>query len=176
MSIPRRTAPPFFSAPPRLGGLPSRLGGVCILILIFFLTGCQLPTEDLSQRQQIPGTTVRDSINAAVFADEVRLLDNRYLGYSSIEIAECLEAGIWIADQEYIPEFNDCDNYAIRTMGWVTGILPGIPFGLGLRETETCHAENLFVDEFLNVWIVDLRRRGSELIPASGAFYFLVMI
>ena len=162
------------TSPGREDHLPSRLGGVFFLCII--LAGCVLPTEDISDRQQIPGVQIRDALNISLYSEEIKILDNTYIAYSRFELVECLEAGMWIAGLEYRAEFHDCEEFAMATMSWVRGTLHGIPFGFGLRETKSCHAENLFIDEQLNVWVVDIKRHGSELICASGAFYFLVLI
>lgn len=177
----RRTAPgPINWTSLRRGTyFPSRyLGGVLILSLI--LASCTLPTEDVSDRQVFTSQQIKQAIIQSVYiADSktgLRLFDNRYLAYTESELLDCLDAGGWIRNIPYCPEYHDCEEYAFETMSWVKLQLHGIPFGFGLRETQTCHAENLFIDEQLNVWIVDLRRHGCELIPAAGAFYFLVMI
>jgi len=117
-------------------------------------------------------------IQSVYIADKagLKLLDNRYRAYTESELLDCLDAVSWIRDIPYCSDWHDCEEYMFDTVAWVRGNLHGIPFGFGLRETATTHAENLFIDEQLNVWIVDLRRHGSELIPASGAFYFLVLI
>jgi hypothetical protein len=157
--------------------LPCRLGGVLILALI--IAGCTLPTEDVSDRAVFTSRQIEQAINQSVYiADKagLKLLDNRYRAYTESELLDCLDGVTWIASLPYIPEDHDCEEYMFDTVAWVRGSLHGIPFGFGLRETETCHAENLFIDEQLNVWIVDLRRHGSELIPAAGAFFFLVLI
>lgn len=135
-----------------------------------------MPTEDVSNREQLPGVAVRDAVWRAVYCKDFCLLNSRYIAYTRSELVACLERGKWIADIEYKPEYFDCEEFALITRSWVRAQLPGIPFGLGIRETATTHAENVFVDQALNVWIVDIKRHGSELIPASGAFYFLVLI
>lgn len=154
--------------------LPSRLGGVFILALI--LAGCMLPTEDVSGREQIPAASVRNAIDRAAYCVEIRMLNTRYIAYTQSELINCLDAGRWIAELEYEPEFYDCEEFALLTRSWVRALLPGIPFGLGIRETGTTHAENIFIDAQLKVWVVDIKRHGSQLRPASGAFYFFVMI
>ena len=154
-----------------------RLGGVFFLCL---LIGCTIPTEDVSDRQVFTSQQIKQAISQSVYiADSktgLRLFDNRYRVYTASELVECLESAKWVANLPYIPEDHDCEEFLFYTVAWVRGSLHGIPFGFGLRETATTHAENLFVDEQLNVWVVDLRRHGCELIPAAGAFYFLVMI
>ena len=158
--------------------LPCRLWGVFFLLTL--ILGCTIPTEDISSRQVFTSQQIKQAITETVILPkperDLRLFDNRYVAYTQLELIDCLEAGSWIANLKYRQETHDCEEYAFYTISWVRGNLQGIPFGLGLRETETTHAENLFIDEQLNVWIVDIRRHGSELVSASGAFYFLVLI
>jgi hypothetical protein len=156
--------------------LPCRLGGVLILCLILF--GCVLPTvEDLSGREKINSSEIKNAINSAFYCHELRLLDFRYVAYTQEELLECLNTGKWIASLPYIPEHHDCEEFLFESMAWIRGQLYGIPFGLGFRDTPTStHAENIFVDNNLTVWVVDIKRHGCRLIPASNAFYFLVMI
>lgn len=163
------------TSPGRDYSSPFRLGGVFIFGLLLVLTSCVLPSEDISHRQQISGTAIRAAIQDAIFCEDVRLLNNRYIAYAQFEVIECLDSGAWIAEMEYIPELYDCEKFALNTMAWVGAHLRGVPFGFAIRETETAHAENIFVDEALNVWVVDIKRHGSKLI-AAHAFYFLVMI
>ena len=157
--------------------LPSRLGGVFFLCI---LIGCTIPTEDVSDRQVFTSQQIKQAITQTILLPkpdrDLRLLDNRYRAYTQFELLACLDSVNWIAKLPYISEDHDCEEYIFDTVAWVRGSLHGIPFGFGLRETATCHAENLFIDEKLNVWVVDLRRHGCELIPAAGAFYFLVLI
>lgn len=160
--------------PPGRKAPPLRLGGIFILTLI--LAACVTPTEDLSERQQIKSSEIKAAINSAFVCCEIYMLDYRYRAYTQDELITCLDTASWIADLPYIPDDHDCEEFIFDAVAWVRGSLYGIPFGIGFRETQTTHAENLFVDESLNVWIVDIKRHGSELLPASHAFYFLVMI
>lgn len=162
------------SSPGRWVPSPCRLGGALILTIII-LSSCTIPTEDISKRQQIPAASIRQAIKQSVFYDDLWLLDNIYIAYTQLELESCLKAGEWIVDFEYVPDTDDCDDYAYLTFPWVRRTLRGIPFGFVIRKGKW-HAENLWIDEDLNVWIIDLKKRGSELIPASGAFFGLVMI
>ena len=94
-----------------------------------------------------------------------------------IQIIEKLKKkSLKLSGPEDIWDLHDCDEFMFETIAVVKRQLPGIPFGCALRSTAMSHAENLFVDESLNVWVVDIKRHGSELKPASSAFYFVVMI
>lgn len=172
----RCSATTLFNSRTSLGRkpLPFRLGGVFIFALIL---GCVLPTADLSEREQIKGSEIKTAINSAFYCREIYLLDYRYRAYTQEELIACLDSASWIAKLPYIPEDHDCEEFLFDAVAWVRGTLYGIPFGIGFRDTPTStHAENIFVADDLAVWVVDIKRHGSELRPASTAFYFLVMI
>ena len=178
----RRPEPQRFSkrTSPSRHPLPCRAGVVLFLCII--LAGCTLPTVDIANRQVIPAANVRKAAEGILsnLPEErsrvVKILDSGYFAYTRAELVGCLESCSWIADFEYKQDLHDCEEYAIETMAWVRALLPGVAFGFAIRETTVNHAENVFIDNNLMVWIVDIKRHGSELVPASGAFYFLVMI
>ncbi len=146
---------------------------IALILLLSLLVGCKLPTEDISNREILTKADIRRAIDSTSVYSELYFLDNRYLSYCREELVQCLDTGKWIGDIGYVSEYHDCDEYAVEMMGWVRSQLQGIPFGLGIGEV---HAENIFVDRYLNVWVVDIRIHGSKLNPPNRERYSLILI
>ena len=110
----------------------------------------------------------------AINEENIRLSDKKYLEYYLDE----LEAFLIIDDtdlMEYIPEYRDCDNKAIRLMGNVTYHFPGIPFGIiwihwienGERKD---HAINIFYNR-TDKQIYLIYPEYDAIIPADYRYY-----
>jgi hypothetical protein len=84
-------------------------------------------------------------------------LDSEYITPDFTEMSSIIFADT-TDQQQYVSEFFDCDNFAIRLFGIIRGnpSTSAYPFGLIFVTTETyAHAINIFLDDDGKVWYVE---------------------
>ena len=80
----------------------------------------------------------------------VEFTDNYYNCFGRDELDRLLQYNFF-RHQKYIPEEHDCEEFAYSLLGFLRGIIPGIPFGIVHVDVEGDgangkHALNIFYD------------------------------
>lgn len=138
------------------------------LLMVLTLSCCTLPTEDVSGRQVFTQAQIRTALSQ-IGSSDIALNDWRYLAYTQEELTEFLRNFEWVQDVPRLPEYRDCNAFAVYLHGNVRLFLPGIPFGV---VKSSRHLANIFVDDDLSVKVIDMKKTGNVLLDVDPSVFY----
>ena len=101
------------------------------------------------------------------------ILDKKYRLFSEKEVT--LASITLFSLDGYVEDFFDCDNYAIALMAGIQKRLIGCPFGIALiKNKNQNHAVNIFLDDKLNINIIDPQTFKKIDINTANIYFILI--
>lgn len=130
-------------------------------------------------KTKINNTKLQDIIESKIPDCYLKLNDRKYYTTSFEEHMRFIEYSK-VDLQPYIPEYHDCDDFAIALWGEYRGNIKwsGIAFGLMFVETPSYrHAINFFVDNLDDMYVVEPQTDAVWLIDDKQEWspYFMMM-
>lgn len=137
-------------------------------------------STEAGQVKVLPAYMVRHLIIKNCLTDKKMVMvptDRKYRTITRGEVTEkMVELGLH--KEEYVPDFFDCDDYALKFAAglakYCVGIIHVYNTDYGEKDPHYRHALNVFIDHNMVVWMVDVGR-GLLFKPPSDTYkiYFL---